>query len=95
MGIGWRFEQLLRGDRTFTLDGKTQHFRAVGLRIKRQSVRPMSGPYRQSENDQLNKSFLFLFSKKNCFPNCLSKPTADSELKAIPEKPWYRHPASP
>jgi hypothetical protein len=43
MGIGWRFEQLLRGERTFTLNGETQHFRAVGLRIKRQIVRPLSG----------------------------------------------------
>ncbi len=43
MGIGWRFEQLLRGEGTFTIDGKTHDFRATGLRIKRQSVRPMGG----------------------------------------------------
>src|SRR5579862_8615203 len=37
MGIGWRFEQLFRGEGTFTVDGKTRNFKAVGLRIKRQS----------------------------------------------------------
>lgn len=43
MGIGWRFEQLLRGEGTFTLDGTEHAFKGVGLRIKRQSVRPMTG----------------------------------------------------
>ncbi len=43
MGIGWRFEQLLRGEGTFTIDGETRSFNAVGLRIKRQSLRPMAG----------------------------------------------------
>jgi hypothetical protein len=43
MGIGWRFEQLLRGEGSFTFDGKTHDFKATGLRIKRQSVRPMAG----------------------------------------------------
>jgi hypothetical protein len=43
MGIGWRFEQLLRGEGTFTFDGDTHDFKAVGLRIKRQSIRPMTG----------------------------------------------------
>jgi hypothetical protein len=43
MGIGWRFEQLLRGQGTFTVDGTTHEFRATGLRIKRQSVRPLAG----------------------------------------------------
>lgn len=43
MGIGWRFEQLVRGQGTFTVDGTTHEFRATGLRIKRQSVRPLAG----------------------------------------------------
>lgn len=43
MGIGWRFEQLVRGHGQFTVDGKTRDFRTVGLRIKRQSVRPLAG----------------------------------------------------
>lgn len=43
MGIGWRFEQLLRAEGTFTFDGATHDFRGTGLRIKRQSVRPMTG----------------------------------------------------
>ena len=43
MGIGWRFEQLLHGQGTFTVDGMTHEFRATGLRIKRQSVRPLAG----------------------------------------------------
>jgi hypothetical protein len=43
MGIGWRLEQLFRGEGTFTLDGITRDFRAVGSRIKRQSVRPLAG----------------------------------------------------
>ena len=43
MGIGWRFEQLVRGEGQFTFDGKTHDFKLTGLRIKRQSVRPMAG----------------------------------------------------
>lgn len=43
MGIGWRLEQLVRGEGVFTIDGRTRPFRAVGLRIKRQSVRPLGG----------------------------------------------------
>jgi hypothetical protein len=41
MGFGWRVEQLFRGEGTFTVDGETRHFKAVGNRIHRQSVRPM------------------------------------------------------
>ena len=43
MGIGWRFEQLLRAEGSFTFDGQFHDFRGTGLRIKRQSVRPMTG----------------------------------------------------
>jgi hypothetical protein len=43
MGIGWRFEQLLRAAGTFTYDGQVHEFRGTGLRIKRQSIRPMTG----------------------------------------------------
>ena len=43
MGIGWRFEQLMRGVGQFTVDGETRDFKTSGLRIKRQSVRPMGG----------------------------------------------------
>jgi hypothetical protein len=43
MGIGWRFEQLLRAEGTFSFDGQTHPFKGTGLRIKRQSVRPMAG----------------------------------------------------
>jgi hypothetical protein len=41
MGYGWRVEQVFRGEGTFTVDGETRSFRAVGNRIHRQSVRPM------------------------------------------------------
>jgi hypothetical protein len=41
MGIGWRLEHLFRGVGTLTVDGQTREFRAVGSRIKRQSVRPL------------------------------------------------------
>lgn len=41
MGIGWRLEQVLRANGTLTVDGETRSFRAVGNRIKRQSVRPL------------------------------------------------------
>lgn len=43
MGIGWRLEQLCRAKGTFTVDGQTQDFTGTGLRIKRQSVRPLAG----------------------------------------------------
>ncbi len=43
MGIGWRFEHLFRARGTFHLDGKDREFRGSGLRIKRQSVRPLGG----------------------------------------------------
>ncbi len=43
MGIGWRFEQLLRAKGTLAVDGATHPFTGTGLRIKRQSVRPMAG----------------------------------------------------
>ena len=41
MGIGWRLEQVCRGEGTFTVDGITRFFKAVGSRIKRQSIRPL------------------------------------------------------
>ncbi len=41
MGIGWRLEQVCRGEGVFTIDGKDHRFKAVGSRIKRQSVRPL------------------------------------------------------
>lgn len=43
MGIGWRFEQLVRGQGQFTIDGRIRDFNTTGLRIKRQSVRPLGG----------------------------------------------------
>ena len=43
MGIGWRLEHTFRATGTLTLDGTTRAFRAVGSRIKRQSVRPLGG----------------------------------------------------
>ena len=42
MGYGYRIEQLVRGEGTLTLDGKTRPFKAIGSRIHRQSVRPMA-----------------------------------------------------
>ena len=41
MGYGWRVEHTFRGRGTFTVDGETHEFNAVGNRIHRQSVRPM------------------------------------------------------
>lgn len=41
MGYGYRIEQMFRGKGTFTIDGATRDFKAVGSRIHRQSVRPM------------------------------------------------------
>lgn len=43
MGIGWRFEHLFRAKGIFHLDGKDREFKGVGLRVKRQSVRPLGG----------------------------------------------------
>lgn len=43
MGIGWRLEQLLRAKGSFTVDGQVHPFTGTGLRIKRQSVRPLAG----------------------------------------------------
>jgi hypothetical protein len=43
MGIGYRFEQLFRAEGTFTVDGRTHAFKGSGLRIHRQSVRPLEG----------------------------------------------------
>lgn len=43
MGIGWRLEHLFRGEGTFTIDDQSRTFKAVGSRIKRQSVRPLAG----------------------------------------------------
>ena len=43
MGIGYRFEQLFRAHGTFRVDGRTHDFNGTGLRIHRQSVRPLEG----------------------------------------------------
>lgn len=43
MGIGYRLEQLFRAQGTFTVDGRTHDFKGTGLRIHRQSVRPLEG----------------------------------------------------
>jgi len=43
MGVGWRLEHTFRGTGRLTLDGATREFRALGSRIKRQSVRPLGG----------------------------------------------------
>jgi hypothetical protein len=43
MGLGWRLEHLFRGDGVYTVDGKSRDFKAVGSRIKRQSVRGLGG----------------------------------------------------
>ncbi len=43
MGVGWRCEHLFRGRGHFELDGRTQGIEATGLRVKRQSVRPLTG----------------------------------------------------
>jgi hypothetical protein len=42
MGIGWRIEHLFRAQGTLDVDGTSRDFRATGLRIKRQSVRPLA-----------------------------------------------------
>jgi len=39
VGLGWRFEQLLRGEGELYVDGRRRSFRAVGNRVKRRSVR--------------------------------------------------------
>ena len=39
IGLGWRFEQMLRGEGEFSLDGTTRSFRVAGSRVKRRSVR--------------------------------------------------------
>ncbi len=41
MGYGYRMEHLFRGEGTLTIDGQTRPFKASGLRIHRQSVRPL------------------------------------------------------
>ena len=41
MGIGWRIEHLFRAHGTLHLDGQQRDFKAVGSRVKRQSVRPL------------------------------------------------------
>ena len=43
MGIGWRFEHLFRARGVFHVDGRDHAFKGVGLRVKRQSVRPLGG----------------------------------------------------
>jgi len=43
MGLGYRMEHLFRGEGTLTIDGKTRDFRCVGIRVHRQSKRPMEG----------------------------------------------------
>jgi prepilin-type processing-associated H-X9-DG protein len=43
MGIGYRFEQLFRARGTFSVDGRTHDFKGTGLRIHRQSQRPLAG----------------------------------------------------
>ncbi|MET0238366.1 MAG: hypothetical protein ABW184_00580 [Sphingobium sp.] len=43
MGFGWRLEQLCRARGTYRIDGQVHDFTGMGLRIKRQSVRPLAG----------------------------------------------------
>ena len=43
MGIGWRLEHLFRGEGHLDHRWPSRAFRAVGSRIKRQSVRPLAG----------------------------------------------------
>jgi hypothetical protein len=43
MGIGWRFEHLFRARGVFHVDGRSREFKGVGLRVKRQSIRPLGG----------------------------------------------------
>jgi hypothetical protein len=42
VGLGWRFEQVMRGEGEMTVDGATRSFRLTGSRIKRRSVRTES-----------------------------------------------------
>jgi prepilin-type processing-associated H-X9-DG protein len=39
VGLGWRFEQVLRGEGELEVDGQRRTFKAVGSRVKRRSVR--------------------------------------------------------
>jgi hypothetical protein len=43
MGIGYRFEHLFRARGSLTIDGERRDFSGSGLRIHRQSVRPLAG----------------------------------------------------
>ncbi len=43
MGLGYRMEHLFRGKGTLEIDGKSRDFNCVGLRVHRQSVRPLDG----------------------------------------------------
>jgi hypothetical protein len=43
MGVGWRCEHSFRGAGRYQLDGTWHEFTGTGLRVKRQSVRPMGG----------------------------------------------------
>ncbi len=43
MGIGYRFEHLFRATGTFEVDGINRPFKGTGLRIHRQSARPLGG----------------------------------------------------
>jgi hypothetical protein len=43
MGVGWRIEHLFRAEGSFTVGGDARDFTATGLRVKRQSVRPLGG----------------------------------------------------
>jgi hypothetical protein len=42
VGLGWRFEQVMRGEGELTVDGKNRSIRLNGSRIKRRSVRTES-----------------------------------------------------
>ena len=39
VGLGWRFDQLFRGEGELEIDGKRQQIKVVGNRIKRRSIR--------------------------------------------------------
>jgi hypothetical protein len=43
MGIGWRFEQCVQVQGSYEIEGRAHELRGTGLRIKRQSVRPLGG----------------------------------------------------
>jgi len=43
MGVGWRCEHLFKGKGRYFVDGQWHDFDGTGLRVKRQSVRPMAG----------------------------------------------------